>query len=166
MAAMRIAPPSPLGAVCGQSGWYRLLPIRPVNMHSRCDTCAKYSAMRAKADPTGELKAIQSAYHRHVQSVFADRRFMCRLENNVEQATKAGAGAELTHVVLVIDAMDKKQMDDSKEHPVLQVAVILVEARFAPCWHVGTRGIGAVWCARAGRQGGLKRSTYHHEPRH
>lgn len=99
--------------------WHGIMGIRPVSTHSRCDDCAKYAKYRRNADNQAMMAAVTQAYSTHIHEVLSDRHIMTGLEVKVEQAMR-NEDAELPHLILSIDAMDKakwqipRQLDSSK----------------------------------------------------
>ena len=111
--------------------WQAILGIRPPQVHSRCDDCAKYSKFRRLQTSTADSQAVTLAYNKHIREVFADRGILTSLETMAEQAAR-NDDLQLPHLVLTIDAMDKskwqvpRQLDNTKK----------LSALWRPCMHL------------------------------
>ena len=113
------------------SRWQAILGIRPPQVHSRCDDCAKYSKFRRLQSSPADTQAVTESYNRHIREVFADRGIVTSLETSAEQAAR-NDDLQLPHLVLTIDAMDKskwqvpRQLDNTKK----------LAALWRPCLHL------------------------------
>ena len=111
--------------------WQSILGIRPAQVHSRCDDCARYSKFRRLQSNPADTKAVTQAYKQHIQEVFADRSIVTSLENMSEQAMRT-EDMPVPHLVFTIDAMDKskwqlpRQLDNTKR----------LSALWRPCLHL------------------------------
>ncbi|CAJ1454006.1 unnamed protein product [Effrenium voratum] len=88
--------------------WQAILGIRPPQVHSRCDDCAKYSKFRRLQTSAADSQAVTLAYNKHIREVFADRGILTSSETMAEQAAR-NDDLQLPHLVLTIDAMDKSK---------------------------------------------------------
>ena len=108
-----------------------VLGIRPPQVHSRCDDCAKYSKFRRLQSNPADVRAVTQAYNKHIREVFADRGIVTSPETSAEQAAR-NDDLQLPHLVLTIDAMDKskwqvpRQLDNTKK----------LGALWRPCLHL------------------------------
>ena len=123
-----------------KQGWDRLLKIRDVAQHARCETCARLSKTIHTAPSDADRKGAEQALRVHRLRNLADRAVDFRLSMLSEESTSAEGGnnkhSRVLHVR--IDGMDQakfrcpRNLEDSKAwstmwRPTLHCVGVIVE---------------------------------------
>ena len=91
--------------------WERVLRIRQLSQHARCDVCCKYDLVRDQARGMGETEKAEAAIlgkKRHLAEMFADRSLEVRLNRLSELSTTSGQTIQDCRVLkLDVDGMDQ-----------------------------------------------------------
>ena len=92
--------------------WSKVLKIREVKQHARCDDCAKLDKLRANARAKGnqaELDRVNLAKQHHLSCMWKDRAWEARVVQLSEESCAAGCTLPRQQRVLAIaiDGMDQ-----------------------------------------------------------
>ena len=100
-------------------GWHRkVLKMRDIRQHQRCEKCAELSAARKKVESREELREIVSRYYNHLQGQYADRAVYAKMMSLSEEAMRPRAsgtgepGVVSNHsslICLFVDGMDQSK---------------------------------------------------------
>ncbi len=89
-------------------GWSRLLKIREVAQHARCETCARLAKTVRTAHRTQDRQAAEQALRVHRLRNFADRAVDYRLSTLSEDSTSPEGGHRASRVLHIrVDGMDQ-----------------------------------------------------------